>query len=104
MTSLLRACALSLLLPALACAADASDWSVRVTPFDQVFPALELSQARRSDGVQKDAERAFGAGSGLIAVRIGARRAFEHVHLRVEAAELEAATEVDADLPLAGVD
>src|SRR4029453_12439753 len=74
MTALL----MSGLLAACAVCAGEPDWSVRVTPFDQVFPALELSQARR-DGAAPAGRRkfAFGDGSGLVAGRVRSRRAGE---------------------------
>jgi hypothetical protein len=73
------------------------DWSVRVTPYDQVFPALELSQARRQ--VSSSSQSSFGAGSGLIAVRLRAHHAHEKVQLRVDGAELATPTHLDVELP-----
>ena len=101
-----RTCALLVLLSAAVAplrAAD-DDWSVRITPFDQVFPALELSQARR-DGAVADAASAFaGDGSGLIAVRVRARHAGEKVSLSVAAPGLGAPAQVEATLREAGRD
>src|SRR5580765_6794014 len=83
--------------------AQGSDWSVRVTPFDQVFPALELSQARR-DGVAPAGRRdfAFGDGSGLIAVRVRSRHAGERVSLTVDAPGLNAPARVEGVMRLSG--
>jgi len=93
-----------LLAASAACAAE-PDWSVRVTPFDQVFPALELSQARR-DGAAPAGTRdfAFGDGSGLVAVRVRSRRAGEHVSLTVDAPGLDAPARVDGVMRLPGRD
>jgi len=81
------------------------DWSVRVTPFDQVFPALELSQARR-DGAAPAGRRefAFGDGSGLVAVRVRSRHAGERVSLTVEAPGLDAPARVEGVMRHAGRD
>ena len=84
-----------------ASAAEA-DWNVRVTPFDQVYPVLELSQPQRVRTA--GAGLAFGDGNGLIAVRVHARRDGERVHLRADLPELDAKAEVDAVLPQAGAD
>jgi hypothetical protein len=62
--------------------AEPPDWSVRVTPYRQVFPALELSQARRPI-LERAADHIVGNGSGLIALRIRAHRAGERVILAV---------------------
>ena len=96
---------LSGLLAACAARAGEPDWSVRVTPFDQVFPALELSQARR-DGAAPAGRRefAFGDGSGLVAVRVRSHRAGERVSLTVEAAGLEAPARVEGVMRQAGRD
>ena len=87
-----------------ACAAEA-DWSVRVTPFDQVFPALELSQARR-DGAAPAGRRefAFGEGSGLVAVRVRSHHADERVSLTVDAPGLDAPARVEGVMRLSGRD
>ncbi len=93
------------LLAACATRAGEPDWSVRVTPFDQVFPALELSQARR-DGAAPAARRefSFGDGSGLVAVRVRSRHAGERVSLTVEAPGLDAPARVEGVMPKAGHD
>ena len=93
-----------LLAASAACAAE-PDWSVRVTPFDQVFPALELSQARRDSAAPAGRrDFAFGDGSGLVAVRVRSRRAGEHVSLTVDAPGLDAPARVDGVMRLAGRD
>jgi len=96
LSGLLAACA--------ACAAE-PDWSVRVTPFDQVFPALELSQARR-DGAAPTGrgEFAFGDGSGLVAVRVHSRRAGERVSLTVDAPGMDAPARVEGVMRNSGRD
>ncbi|HSC09351.1 MAG TPA: hypothetical protein VLC97_00125 [Rhodanobacteraceae bacterium] len=98
-SGLLAACA--------ACAACAAepDWSVRVTPFDQVYPALELSQARR-DGAAPAGRRefAFGEGSGLVAVRVRSRHAGERVSLTVDAPGLDAPARVEGVMRVPGRD
>lgn len=95
-SGLLAACA--------ACAAE-PDWSVRVTPFDQVYPALELSQARR-DGAAPAGRRefAFGEGSGLVAVRVRSRHAGERVSLTVDAPGLDAPARVEGVMRVPGRD
>lgn len=80
--------------PALA----ATDWSVRVAPFDQVFPALELSQARRSETTPAT-DHVLGAGSGLIAVHVRSRHAGERVTLRLDIPVVDAPQRFTAILP-----
>ncbi len=72
---ILRLLAAQLLAPLLlvcATTADAQtrDWEVRVTPFNQVFPALELSQAGSThahpNGLHKSDANVRGAGTGLV--------------------------------------
>ena len=96
---------LSGLLAACAVCAGEPDWSVRVTPFDQVFPALELSQARR-DGAAPAGRRefAFGDGSGLVAVRVRSRHAGERVSLTVDASGLDAPARIGGVMRQAGRD
>ena len=76
-----------------------------MTPFEQVYPALELSQARR-DGSSPDggSEFAFGDGSGLVAVRVHSRHAGERVSLAVEADGMDAPARVEAVMRKAGRD
>ena len=92
----------ALALPQLA-AADDTDWRVRVTPFDEVFPALELSQARRH-AVVAVTDHVLGDGTGLVAVRVRSGHAGEHVRLRVDAPGLGAPVRFEATLAQADVD
>ena len=62
--------------------AEPPEWNVRVTPYRQVFPALELSQARRPV-LDHAGDHVLGNGSGLIALRLRAHRAGERVILSV---------------------
>jgi hypothetical protein len=94
------------LLPALTSAQIAAtdeDWRVRVTPFNEVFPALELSQARRHAAAAAT-DHILGDGTGLVAVRVRARRAGEHVRLGVDAPGLGAPMHFEATLAQANVD
>jgi hypothetical protein len=87
--------------------AQADDWEVRVTPFNQVFPALELSQARPLHAQHAGAsdENALGNGSGLIALHLRARHDHERVRVSIAASEwLSASTHLEATLPRAGED
>jgi hypothetical protein len=92
----------------LAAATDTSseelDWSVRVTPFDRIYPALELSQARRDGAAATNEAFAFGDGSGLVAVRLRASHDGEQVSLAVDAPGLDMPGRVEAVLPSAGRD
>ncbi len=72
-----------------------------MVPFDQVFPALELSQARRSEKAPAT-DHVLGTGSGLIAVRVRARHARERVTLRLDIPALESPQRFDATLQQAG--
>jgi hypothetical protein len=90
----------SLLCCLLRAAAAEPDWSAHVAPYGQVFPALELSQARRPDPPASD--RVLGNGSGLIAVRVRALHANERVILSVAVPELGPAQRFGATLALAG--
>ena len=76
--------------------AAAADWSVRVTPFEGIYPSLELSQARRSAAASS---HALGAGSGLIAVSLTARRNGEHVVLTTRIPEFGREQQLDVVLP-----
>jgi hypothetical protein len=80
-----------------------TDWDVRVAPYDQVFPALELSQARRSN-VPAATDHVLGNGSGLVAVRVHAHHANERVILSIRVPELGAAQRFGATLAQADVD
>jgi hypothetical protein len=84
-------------------AANDADWRVRVTPFNEVFPALELSQARRHAAAAA-ADHVLGDGTGLIAVRVRARHAGERVRLGVDAPGLGAPMRFGATLAQADVD
>ena len=96
---------LSGLLAACVARAGEPDWSVRVTPFDEVFPALELSQARR-DGAAPAGRHAFafGDGSGLVAVRMRSRHGGERVSLVVEAPGLAVPARVEGVMSESGRD
>ena len=85
----------------LACA-DGADWSVRVTPYDQVYPALEMSRARR--GGARAAQNTLGAGSGLVAVSVRARHDGERVRVDITAPGLQAPASLEATLAHAGQD
>jgi len=94
------------LLPALSLAQIAAtdeEWRVRVTPFNEVFPALELSQARRHAAAAAT-DHILGDGTGLIAVRVRARHADERVRLGVVVPGLGAPVRFEATLAQAGVD
>ena len=84
-------------------AAPDADWHVRVTPFNEVFPALELSQARRH-ATAATTDHILGDGTGLIAVRVRARHAGEHVLLGVDAPGLGMPVRFEATLAQANVD
>ena len=87
-----------LALAAFSSASFAADWSVRVTPFGGIYPSLELSQARRS-GAASTHTNTLGAGSGLIAVALTARRDGEHVVLITRIAEFGREQQLDTVLP-----
>ena len=84
-----------------ALAAD-PDWSVQVTPYGQVFPALELSQARRQPPAETG-DHVLGGGTGLIGVRVRARHDGERIALRIDGPELGGG-EFTATLAHAGVE
>ena len=90
--------AIALMLFVTAPAWAAPDWSVRVAPFDQIFPALELSQARRS-GALPVTDHVLGAGSGLVAVRVRARHPGERISLQLGIPGFGAAQHFAAVLP-----
>jgi hypothetical protein len=77
------------------------DWQVRVTPWDRIYPALDVSQARRA---RSEDDNAFGSGAGLVAVRVRAQHDGETVELAVAAPELARPAQVRAQLPQAGRD
>ncbi|MEP6938253.1 MAG: hypothetical protein ABI846_00695 [Rudaea sp.] len=84
--------------------ARADDWHVQVTPFNQIFPALDLSQAnRRSPARDVDGARVVGSGNGLIAVQLTAQHDRESVHLEIASgAWLPEPARLDAVLDTAG--
>jgi hypothetical protein len=85
--------------------AGGADWSVRVTPYDQVYPALEMSRTRAAPGPNSPPSRnAFGAGSGLVAVSVRARHDGERVRVDIEAPGLRAPASIEATLADAGQD
>lgn len=79
------------------------DFSVRVAPFNQVFPALELSQARRTRAAQRQ-DHIIGSGTGLIAVTVRAHRAGEHIALALDVPGLNAPQRFSATLAQTGID
>lgn len=86
-------------------ATQTRDFEVRVTPFNQVFPALDLSQGLRPrDTLRADGgAHVIGNGSGLIAVRLIAAHDGEAVQLDIDAAPwLASPTRFDAMLEHAG--
>jgi len=78
------------------------DWTAHVAPYGKVFPALELSQARRPDVLATD--HVLGNGSGLIAVRIRADHANERVILSIAVPELGSVQRFGATLADAGAE
>src|SRR5215468_7867411 len=98
----MRAMLVLLLLHAARTTAAEPDWNVHVAPYGQVFPALELSQARRATA--PTAENVLGNGSGLIAVRVRARHTDERVILSVGVPELGAPQRFGATLARAGAE
>jgi hypothetical protein len=80
----------------------AADFGVRVAPFDQVFPALELSQARRAASAPHD--HVLGGGSGLIAAQVRARHANERVILSITVPGLGPPQRFAANLAQAGAE
>jgi hypothetical protein len=79
-------------------------WAASITPFNQVFPALELSQSGPAQTRAMLAENILGYGSGLISVRIHSTHAGERVRLTVSAVGLTAPSVLDATLARANVD
>lgn len=83
--------------------ANAAPLRIRVTPFAQVYPSLELSQVRQA-GTDASERHVIGSGNGLVAVQLRARHAGEAVDLAVELADLAQPARIQATLPLGGVD
>jgi hypothetical protein len=91
MRSISRAGLLVALLAAVGVArAGDTDWSVRVTPYDQVYPALEMSRPRAVQATNTSAQNTLGAGSGLVAINVRARHDGERVRVDIEAPGLQA--------------
>jgi hypothetical protein len=88
--------------PATNVVADEPDWTARVTPYDGIYPSLELSQARRKE-TRVDEERTLGGGSGLIAVSVKSAHDDEHVVLTIDIPTFEHADRFETMLPRAGV-
>ncbi len=84
-----------------AVAAD-PDWTARVTPYDGIYPSLELSQARRNE-TRVDEERTLGGGSGLIAVAVKSARDNERIALTIDIPMFEHSNRFETTLPHAGV-
>jgi hypothetical protein len=95
-------CLCLLLLRTSALAAE-PDWNARVAPFRQVYPALELAQARRSNAPTAT-DHVLGSGSGLVAVRVRAHHAGERVVLGIAVPELGPAQRFGATLEQADID
>jgi hypothetical protein len=82
-----------------------ANWSVRVTPYDQVYPALEMSRTRAAQaGNSPLTGNTFGAGSGLVAVNVHARHDGERVRVDIDAPGLLAPASIEATLAGAGQD
>lgn len=90
----------------MAASAQTRDFDVRVTPFNQIFPALDLSQGLRPHDTPRadGGASVIGEGSGLVVVRLLAARDGEAVQLDIDAAPwLAAPTHFNATLARAGV-
>lgn len=97
-----RLIAMCLLLFVVETTAATPDFGVRVTPFDQVFPALELSQARRTQAMHAS-DHIIGEGSGLIAVSLRAHHPNERIVLTISAPGLVTPQRFSATLARTGV-
>jgi len=86
-------------------AALAQDWHVQVSPFNQIFPALDLSQAKRhAPALDADGTRILGSGNGLVTIQLRARHDRESVHLEIASDSwLPEPAHIDAVLEQAGV-
>jgi hypothetical protein len=78
--------------------ADEPDWTARVTPYDGIYPSLELSQARRKE-TRVDEDRTLGGGSGLIAVSVKAAHDNEHIALTIDVPTFEHSNRFETTLP-----
>lgn len=83
--------------------AGAADWRVRVSPFNQLFPALELSQGEYSRTMTAD-QPVFGTGSGLISFDVRAKRPGEKLLLEIALPALHMHQTFSARLPRTGVE
>jgi hypothetical protein len=93
----------SLLVAATLVRAAGADWSVRITPYDQLYPGLELSRTRSPPPANFPANT-FGSGSGLVAVSVRARRAGERVRVEIDGPGLQVPASIEATLANAGQD
>jgi len=75
-------------------------------PFNQIFPALELSQAKRdaSEKTRLEVDKVIGSGIGLINVRLHAAQNHERIHLSVQMPGVTSPSEMVVTLPEKGVD
>ncbi len=92
-----RACTLLLLLissSSFAFEPNNPRWEVTITPFNQVFPALELSQTKRT-AVGSPTSHIRGDGTGLIAVRVFTEHAVERLRLTVNSPFLTHPSEIE---------
>ncbi|MEO7431638.1 MAG: hypothetical protein ABIR62_06365 [Dokdonella sp.] len=81
----LRRCVFTLLTTFIAAHAVAFEWQVDITPVDQLFPALQLSQASRSG-----ASTRFGGGDGLVSVHVRGGDIPADLRVRIETPGLRA--------------
>lgn len=77
----------------------AVEWRIELTPDDSLYPALDLSQAPRSNVASGDA---FGEGPGLLSVDVVATRNAQRARLNLDAPFLTRPATVEATLPRAG--
>jgi hypothetical protein len=101
----LRSVFLAIVLAALLAPARAggADWSVRITPYDRLYPALELSRAASTPAASVPAH-GLGSGSGLVAVKVRARHAGERVRVDIQAPGLQSPALLEATLASAGIE
>ena len=79
------------------------DWTVRVTPYDGIYPALELSQARRKAALSPS-DHTIGGGSGLVAVSLKSMRTGESITLSTQVPNFDRPARFAATLDQADVD
>jgi hypothetical protein len=94
---------IALLAPGTARCAGGADWSVSITPYEQIYPVLELSRTQKPRAATSTGH-VFGSGDGLVAVKVHARHAGEKVRVDVDAPGLQSPAQVEATLANAGVD